>query len=384
MQERRVSIFRGVRDGATAFGSLVPSQRCLERPFDCCQNTRIPGLRVVPRADWRYVSMSFPLRNLPVMQNWDCHSCSDCCRIEAVITDEEKHRIEALDLAGNPEVAPGPWFAPAGRGSQKWKLTHRPDGGCVFLTTGNRCRIQERFGAPRPSRSYAVCSPSSSSPRGTTGASACVSLARQPRPIRAARWPRPRKTWCNCRARWSSMSAGRRTVRASPAAGRSAACVAGRVPCRPGAGGDRAGPQRSPRTAAPQMPGPGSRWRPDPVRQPARRPLEQVLAGRAERRGGGSAPPGRRPAATRPALRRDPVPRPAGHLCPQGSRRCTGPQASGDGWAGCSRVGISSGAAVPCLASTNSSRRPASRTSNDAAGCPRSWTRPWNAITWSS
>ncbi len=92
-------------------------------------------------------SLSIPLRNLPVMQNWDCHSCSDCCRIEAVITDLEKHRIEALDLANDPEVAPKPWFAPVGWGSKDWKLTHRPDGGCVFLTTGNRCRLQERFGA---------------------------------------------------------------------------------------------------------------------------------------------------------------------------------------------------------------------------------------------
>ena len=64
-----------------------------------------------------------------------------------MITDEEKHRIEALDLANDPEVAPKPWFAPVGWGSKNWKLTHRPDGGCVFLTTGNRCRIQERFGA---------------------------------------------------------------------------------------------------------------------------------------------------------------------------------------------------------------------------------------------
>ena len=43
--------------------------------------------------------MSFPLRDLPVMQNWDCQSCGDCCRrMEGVITDEEKRRIEALDL----------------------------------------------------------------------------------------------------------------------------------------------------------------------------------------------------------------------------------------------------------------------------------------------
>jgi len=81
------------------------------------------------------------------MQNWACHGCSDCCRIEAVITDEEKRRIEALDLASDPEVAPQPWVVPASQGSWKWKLAHRPDGGCVFLTSGNRCRIQERFGA---------------------------------------------------------------------------------------------------------------------------------------------------------------------------------------------------------------------------------------------
>jgi lysine-N-methylase len=91
--------------------------------------------------------MTVPIRNLPVMQNWDCHGCSDCCRIEAVITDQEKQRIEALDLAHDPEVAPGPWFARAGDGSHHWRLAHRPDGGCVFLTTGNRCRLEERFGA---------------------------------------------------------------------------------------------------------------------------------------------------------------------------------------------------------------------------------------------
>jgi lysine-N-methylase len=92
--------------------------------------------------------MSSPLRDLPVVQNWACHGCGDCCRrLEGVITDEEKHRIEALDLAGDPEIAPKPWFAPAGGGSKQWKLRHGPNGGCVFLTTGNRCRLQERFGA---------------------------------------------------------------------------------------------------------------------------------------------------------------------------------------------------------------------------------------------
>ena len=101
------------------------------------------------RAQRRTASMSFPIKNLPVVQHWDCHSCGDCCRrLEGVITEEEKVRIEALDLANDPEVAPKPWFAPlAGRGTKKWTLKHRPDGGCVFLTAGNHCRLQERFGA---------------------------------------------------------------------------------------------------------------------------------------------------------------------------------------------------------------------------------------------
>ncbi len=90
--------------------------------------------------------MSSPVKNLPVMQNWDCHACGDCCRIDAVVTDQEKLRIEALDLATDPEVAPKPWFTPANRGAGTWTLTHRPDGGCVFLTTANRCRLHERFG----------------------------------------------------------------------------------------------------------------------------------------------------------------------------------------------------------------------------------------------
>ena len=69
--------------------------------------------------------------------------------MEGVITDLEKQRIEGLDLANDPEIAPKPWFAPVAgaRGPKKWKLRHRPDGGCVFLTTGNHCRLQERFGA---------------------------------------------------------------------------------------------------------------------------------------------------------------------------------------------------------------------------------------------
>lgn len=90
--------------------------------------------------------MPSPLRSLPVIQNWACHSCSDCCRIEAVVTDDEKQRIEALELVNDPEVAPQPWFTSRGWDAREWTLNHRSDGRCVFLTSANRCRLQERFG----------------------------------------------------------------------------------------------------------------------------------------------------------------------------------------------------------------------------------------------
>jgi lysine-N-methylase len=92
--------------------------------------------------------MTIPIRNLPVLQNWDCHSCTDCCRIEAVVSAEEKRRIENLDLVNDVEIAVGPWFVRQGPWwSRRWALKHRPDGSCVFLTAERRCRLHERFGA---------------------------------------------------------------------------------------------------------------------------------------------------------------------------------------------------------------------------------------------
>ncbi len=144
--------------------SLLEMRPCSESAFGDCRSGRVgfvhtrnstliarrQGKRVAEhghRADRRYAFMSLPIQRLPVIQNWDCHSCGDCCRLVVVITDEEKRRIEALDPANDPEVGPKPWFAPAEAGSNKWTLKQRPGGGCVFLTTGNRCRLQERFGA---------------------------------------------------------------------------------------------------------------------------------------------------------------------------------------------------------------------------------------------
>ena len=91
--------------------------------------------------------MSLPIRNLPLVQNWDCHGCGDCCReLEVIVSTEEKHAIEELRLTGDPELPAGPWFKRKGWWSRRWALRHRPGGGCVFLTVQGRCRLHERFG----------------------------------------------------------------------------------------------------------------------------------------------------------------------------------------------------------------------------------------------
>jgi lysine-N-methylase len=92
--------------------------------------------------------MSWPIRHLTVLQNWDCHSCTNCCRDYRVyVTDEERDRITALDwqqtdLATLPGVVREgpPWSA-------RYRLNQRADGRCIFLGDGGRCRIHERFGA---------------------------------------------------------------------------------------------------------------------------------------------------------------------------------------------------------------------------------------------
>lgn len=93
--------------------------------------------------------MPLPIRQLPVLQNWDCHACGTCCHeYEVTVTDEERRRIAGqgwesdASLAGTPVfVASGPPWA------REYRLNHRADGACVFLSPEGRCRIHERFGA---------------------------------------------------------------------------------------------------------------------------------------------------------------------------------------------------------------------------------------------
>jgi lysine-N-methylase len=92
--------------------------------------------------------MGFPLRHLPVLQNWDCHVCGTCCKEYHVqVTDEERRRLEAQGWEQDPEFAGLPLFEREGPPwARRYFLNHRPDGSCVFLKENGRCRVHERFG----------------------------------------------------------------------------------------------------------------------------------------------------------------------------------------------------------------------------------------------
>lgn len=91
--------------------------------------------------------MPLPVRTLPVLPNWDCHGCSDCCRTYHVrVTPPEKERIAAQKWDVEPEFAANPPVEWDDK-EKMHRLAHKPDGTCVFLDPDNKCRIHAKFGS---------------------------------------------------------------------------------------------------------------------------------------------------------------------------------------------------------------------------------------------
>jgi lysine-N-methylase len=93
--------------------------------------------------------MAWPVRHLPVLQNWDCHGCGECCReYEVHVTAAERQRIIDQGWADDPTLQGVPLFVRAGSWWRpKWRLNTRPgDDACIFLNEQGRCRIHAKFG----------------------------------------------------------------------------------------------------------------------------------------------------------------------------------------------------------------------------------------------
>jgi Fe-S-cluster containining protein len=102
--------------------------------------------------------MSLPPHTLPILEKWDCHCCTACCRETAILLDaadlkrlSEQRWGEHPDFRGIRTVERSSWLA------GQVVLAHQADGSCVFLTPAGRCRIHEQFGVdakPRMCRQF--------------------------------------------------------------------------------------------------------------------------------------------------------------------------------------------------------------------------------------
>lgn len=86
------------------------------------------------------------VRHLPVIQQWDCHACTHCCRhYDVPVSAEEREKITALGWSSSELGGLAP-FVRQGWWSGEYCLNRRPRGECVFLSLDNRCLLHEKHG----------------------------------------------------------------------------------------------------------------------------------------------------------------------------------------------------------------------------------------------
>jgi lysine-N-methylase len=106
--------------------------------------------------------MARPIRQLPLVQNWDCHMCGTCCTDYVVpVSDEERQRISKQGWQELPEYKDVPLFKRYSPWWKFWRKKYRLNQGegnrCIFLNDKGLCRIHEKFGVeakPFPCRLY--------------------------------------------------------------------------------------------------------------------------------------------------------------------------------------------------------------------------------------
>ncbi|MSR30256.1 MAG: YkgJ family cysteine cluster protein [Gemmataceae bacterium] len=85
--------------------------------------------------------------SLPLLQNWDCHTCGTCCK--EYLVQLSKDEVEKIQGQGWDREKDLGGYSPFKRTGIFWKkthLNHRPDGSCVFLDEKGLCKIHGRFG----------------------------------------------------------------------------------------------------------------------------------------------------------------------------------------------------------------------------------------------
>jgi lysine-N-methylase len=89
-----------------------------------------------------------PIRQLPVLQNWDCHQCGSCCTDYWVpVSEEERQRILAQGWEQEPEYRGVKLFVKYGPPwRRRYRLALTTGDRCVFLDERGLCKIHAKFG----------------------------------------------------------------------------------------------------------------------------------------------------------------------------------------------------------------------------------------------
>ncbi len=88
-----------------------------------------------------------PIRTLPIVERWDCHSCGFCCRsTKFKLSDDDLKKLREQQWEKHPDFRGLPIVTRHGWLRKYYQLGKRPDGACIFLTEDNLCRIHRDLG----------------------------------------------------------------------------------------------------------------------------------------------------------------------------------------------------------------------------------------------
>ncbi len=91
--------------------------------------------------------MSLPIVTLRNEERWDCQQCGYCCRGSLILLSvEDAQRLRSQRWDEQPEYEKTRIMIPNKNAGSAFRLAHRDDGTCIFLSQDGLCRIHTKFG----------------------------------------------------------------------------------------------------------------------------------------------------------------------------------------------------------------------------------------------
>jgi len=91
--------------------------------------------------------MSLPIVLLDQHEQWDCHQCGYCCRGSVIpLSVDDYKRLRSQEWEKQPEFRQTKMLASFPGAESSYRIAHRADGACVFLSDEGLCRIHSKFG----------------------------------------------------------------------------------------------------------------------------------------------------------------------------------------------------------------------------------------------